>query len=64
MASFIGKLFGADSPKVSAAPAEDVKKEQRKATTGRAALYQTQGGVVGEELNPEQVKDRKTLFGN
>lgn len=62
---FISQMFGGgDTPKVSAQAVEDTTAEQRKAKTGRSALYETSGGVTGAELNPDEVKRRNTLLGN
>lgn len=68
----MGKILGAvgtiiglgKSPKASAAPIQDIKDDQTKTKSGRAALYETSGGITGQELNPDQVKKRDTLFGN
>lgn len=39
----------------------DVKATAKKA---RASLYETAGGIVGEELDPASVKKRQGLLGN
>jgi len=52
------------APKVSSAPAAGIKKEQAAAGALRASLYSTDGGVMGEDLNPDQVQRRPTLMGN
>lgn len=66
--SLLGGLFdvilGGDESKVSSASAADTEEASRKAKQGRAALYETEGGVAGSELNPDQVKRRNTLLGN
>lgn len=59
----IRKLFG-DSGETSKAPVEETEAASRRANKGRAALYETGGGVSGEELSGEQVKRRSTLLGN
>lgn len=60
-----GLLGGAKAPTVSPAPIVQTEEEKRKAKGNRAALYETQGGVTGEELNTDQVaKRRQTLLGN
>lgn len=66
----VTSIFGGGAPKAQAAPVtvqpavDDVQEGQRAAKTGRAALYATEGGASGEELNPDQVKRRPTLLGN
>lgn len=68
--SAVTSLFGGGYPKASAAPlsvAAPVAEVQDQATQSkksRAALYATEGGAAGEELNPDQVKKRPTLLGN
>lgn len=64
-------LGGAAKAPQAAAPAaiapkleDEVKGEQATAKKARASLYGTAGGVVGEELDPSQVKKRQTLLGN
>ena len=46
------------------AAVEETEEGKRKAKQGRAALYETEGGVAGAELDPNQVKRRSTLLGN
>lgn len=62
--SLFGGLFGGKSPKVSQAPIRQTQEERRKAKTGRSALFETDGGVTGSELEPDEVKRRSTLLGN
>lgn len=52
------------SPKTSAAPQKEVEDAAKKSARGRSALFMTEGGAVGDELSPEQIKKRDTLFGN
>lgn len=52
------------TPKVSDAADKTVATAQAQANTGRAALYQTGGGDTGQELDPNQVSQRKNLLGN
>ena len=59
-----GLLGGGDVPKVSTAPREDTEKAARKAKKSRTALFETEGGVAGQELSPEGVTQRNTLLGN
>ena len=54
----------APAPAPVAAPVEETKEESRKATQSRAALYETEGGAQGAELDPDQVQKRRTLLGN
>lgn len=69
LGGLIGSFFGA-APKaqapapVSQAPVKDVEDQKTQANKARAALYATEGGAAGEELNPDQVKRRSTIFGN
>lgn len=58
----MGGFFSA--PKVqSSAPAE-LKEDSSKAKLARKSLFATKGGQVGEELDPTQVGQRGSLFGN
>lgn len=61
----IRKIF-VGGGKTSTAPhiVEFAAATARRANKGRAALYETDGGVSGEELSEEQVKRRSTLLGN
>lgn len=51
-------------PEPSQVPVQDLEEEKRKAKKSRAALFETEGGAVGEDLDPEAVKKRKNLLGN
>lgn len=62
--SVIKSLFGGGTPKTSTEATTVTKEDQRKASSSRAALYETAGGVTGAELTTDQVKKRETLFGN
>lgn len=57
--------LGGGTPKVdgkaATAPIDDDVESSKKA---RQALLETQGGIVGEELDPTQVKKRDNIFGN
>jgi hypothetical protein len=57
-------LGGGDKPKASRAPVESAEAAARKAKRSRSALFETEGGVAGEELNPSGVERRNTLLGN
>ncbi len=61
--SIVG-LGGGDKPKVSDAAGKDVAQMQAQGKSARASLFQTAGGVSGEELDEGQVKKRATIFGN
>lgn len=59
--SIIG--IGGKAPKVSGAfksVDRNIKKQKRR----RAQLFKTEGGVVGEEILPEQISRRSTILGN
>jgi hypothetical protein len=55
---------GTKAPVTSTAPVEQVDEEKKKAKKLRSALLETPGGIVGAELQPGQVSQRDTLFGN
>lgn len=38
--------------------------DKKKSKSRRASLFETEGGVSGQELNPDQVQKRPTLLGN
>lgn len=60
-----GLLGGGKAPKVDTAPIAQTEDEKKKAKTARSALLQTEGGVLGSELQPGQVGGgRQTLLGN
>lgn len=63
MGKILGSLFGS-APKASRQPQVELEGEKRKAKKSRTALFATEGGASGEELNPEQVRSRSTLLGN
>lgn len=57
--------MGSKSPKMpSQQSADDLKEEKRKSKKTRAALFETQGGSLGEDLNQDQVSRNDTIFGN
>jgi len=60
----IGLATKPKAPKVSSAAVSDVTKDQETSRAARASLYSTQGGALGEELDPNQVKKRDSLLGN
>ena len=62
---FIAKLFGGgDKPKASREPIEETEAARRKNKRSRVALFKTEGGSAGQELDPSQVTGRNTLLGN
>ena len=52
------------APVTSSAATTATEEEKKKAKTARSALLQTEGGIVGQELQPGMVSKRDTLFGN
>lgn len=58
------KALTTKAPKASAAPTQALEADAKKPAALRSALYATQGGASGEELQTGQVKSRGTLFGN
>lgn len=65
LGSIFKTLFGGgETPKTSAAPVQETEEEKRKAKKSRVPLYETEGGVVGQELTPDQVQKRDNIFGN
>ena len=54
--------FLGGSPSVSTPAKGNLEDEKRKAAKARTALYSTEGGAEGEEV--EEVKKRQTLLGN
>lgn len=52
------------APKVSGEAGKELKAGARKAKKSRTALFATQGGARGEEIDPEQISSRTTLLGN
>lgn len=65
--SIISNLFKAvfgGAPKVSGASVSSTQANQKSAAAARASLYGTEGGVIGDELETDQVQRRQTLFGN
>lgn len=60
----VASLLGGSAPKVSTAPIAETEEEKKKAKTARSALLQTEGGILGSELQSGQVSSRATLLGN
>ena len=54
-------IFG-DAPKVEAST-DSLKEDKRKVKKARTALLETEGGVLGEEVEPENIKPRERLLG-
>lgn len=65
MGKVVGKILGGGGgTTVVRQPVEDTEAAKRKAAASRSALFETQGGAMGEELSPEDVEKRRTLLGN
>lgn len=63
--SIAGALSGGGSPKADTASAtKSVDDEAAKAARKRSALLDTVGGQAGSQLQPGQVSNTQTLFGN
>ena len=60
------KSIAADAAnQVAVAPVvEEVKKSQESIKKQRINLFETEGGILGQELQPNQVSKRQTLLGN
>ena len=52
------------APKVSGAAVKEIDTEAKKSRRRRASLFETEGGVGGQELQPSQVAQRQTILGN
>jgi hypothetical protein len=61
--SFITSLFK-PAAKVSQQAVTDVQDEGRKAKKSRSALFETAGGVMGQEIMTGGTSARDSLFGN
>lgn len=65
VAELFSSVLGGKKPTTSTAPVTDTEAEKKKAKTARSALLQTEGGIVGTELQPGQVSTKRdTLFNN
>lgn len=53
-----------DAPEVKTTAAEQVAEDKKKSAKKRKALYSTQGGVLGQEVNQVGGNSRGNLFGN
>lgn len=61
----MGDLFGGGkSPEVQTSAVQDIEEEQKKAKKGRSALFATEGGILGQEVQAGQITKRDTIFGN
>lgn len=60
----MGAIFGGKAPKASTAPVESLEKEKLTAKKARTSLFATEGGVLGAELQDEDIKERRSLLGN
>ena len=63
MGKIVKTLLG-DSPKAQTTAPQDIEKSSKKARKARTALFETEGGVAGEELSAGGVTQRNTLLGN
>lgn len=63
MGKLVKSIFGG-APKVSSDAKDDASSQRLKAKESRAALFRTEGGASGEELDPDAVKSRNSLLGN
>lgn len=43
---------------------EGLSKDKKESKAQRSALLKTEGGIMGEELEGEDIKKRRTTFGN
>lgn len=64
MGKIVKAIFGGGAPKASQAPVQELEGASRKAKKSRAALFETSGGIAGQELNAGGVQSRNTLLGN
>jgi len=62
MGGILSSIFGGGSKVESTAAT--VTEEERKANKARNALYATESGVSGQELQAQDVSKRNTLLGN
>ena len=68
----VSKIFGGaldslglvDEPEVKTTAVEQVAEDKKKSAKKRKALYSTQGGVLGQEVNQVGESSRGNLFGN
>ena len=59
----MGSFFG-ETPKVETQAPQTVEKDASKAKLARKALFATEGGQKGQELQVGEVAKRESLFGN
>lgn len=60
----MGSFFSPSTPKVKTEAPKELEADSSKAKLARKSLFATEGGQVGEELDPTQVGRRGSLFGN
>ena len=60
----VSKLLGFSAPKVQSTAPVELKDEEAKSKKSKRNQFLTEGGVVGAELNPQQVGGRNNVFGN
>lgn len=61
--SIVG-IGGEKAPRVSGAAGRAVDVDLKKSRRRRISQFRTEGGVVGEEIAPEQISRRDTILGN
>ena len=64
MSKILGAVLGGSAGKVEQAAVVDTKEAARTAKEARSALFATEGGASGSELDPSKIKKRETLLGN
>lgn len=57
-------IGGGEKPRASTRAVQETEAAARKSKTSRSALFSTEGGVAGEELDATGVAKRNTLLGN
>lgn len=64
----VGRALGFSAPRLPAppdpAPAVELEEEAENESRRRRALFETEGGAAGEELEAGGVRSRNTLLGN
>ena len=65
MGKVIKSIFGGGAkPKASSDAADGLAADASNSAKKRAALFETQGGITGQEIDPNNVQKRNTLLGN
>lgn len=64
----VGSIFGIgkapSNQRVNDTASTQLAQDAQSAQGARQALYATEGGVLGDQLNPDEVQNRQTLLGN